>query len=103
MLARPQLYPFEGAALRLPGADIVAFAFGEVAGDTLVVHIEKIDHSVAGAGEVLCRDFAALMKSRHPQLLYENREDDAGDPGLRQAKQALCPCALLRKYNVRFD
>lgn len=103
VLARPQLYPFEGAALRLSGADIVAFAFGEVAGDTLVVHIEKIDHSVAGAGEVLCRDFAALMKSRHPQLLYENREDDAGDPGLRQAKQALCPCALLRKYNVRFD
>lgn len=96
-------YPFEGAALRVPGKGIVAFAFGEVCGDTLVVHIEKMDHTVNGAGEVICRDFAAYMKNRYPQLQYENREDDAGDEGLRQAKQALNPVALLKKYNVSFD
>lgn len=103
VLSAPDRYPFEGAALRVPGAGIVAFAFGEISGDTLIVHIEKIDHTVAGAGEVMCRDFAAMMRILHPGLMYENREDDAGDPGLRQAKQALNPCAMLRKFNVRFD
>lgn len=95
-------YPFEGVALRIPDKGIVAFAFGEVCGDTLVVHIEKMDHTINGAGEVICRDFAAYMKGKYPQLRYENREDDAGDEGLRQAKQALNPVALLKKYNVTF-
>ncbi|MDE5821302.1 MAG: phosphatidylglycerol lysyltransferase domain-containing protein [Paramuribaculum sp.] len=95
-------YPFEGVALRVPGKGIVAFAFGEVTGDTLVVHIEKMDHSINGAGEIICRDFAAYMKAKYPQLRYENREDDAGDEGLRQAKQALNPTCLLKKYNVYF-
>lgn len=103
LLNNPGRYPFEGAALTIPGAGVVAFAFGEVCGDTLVVHIEKINHNIAGAGEVMCRDYAAMMKARHPELMYENREDDAGDPGLRQAKEALHPCAMLRKFNVRFD
>ena len=95
-------YPFEGALLKVPGRGVAAFALGEIAGDTLVVHIEKIDHSVAGAGEMICREFAAMMAAAHPQLRYENREDDANDPGLRQAKQSLNPCALLRKFNVCF-
>ncbi|MDE6460580.1 MAG: phosphatidylglycerol lysyltransferase domain-containing protein [Paramuribaculum sp.] len=102
VLAQPDKYPFEGVALRVPGKGIVAFAFGEVTGDTLVVHIEKMDHTINGAGEVICRDFAAYMKSKYPQLRYENREDDAGDEGLRQAKQALHPAFLLKKYNVTF-
>ncbi|MDE6049070.1 MAG: phosphatidylglycerol lysyltransferase domain-containing protein [Paramuribaculum sp.] len=102
VLSRLDKYPFEGVALRVPGKGIVAFAFGEVCGDTLVVHIEKMDHSVNGAGEVICRDFAAYMKGKYPQLRYENREDDAGDEGLRQAKQALNPVNLLKKYNVYF-
>lgn len=96
-------YPFEGMLLRVPARGVVAFAIGEVKGDTLVVHIEKMDHSVTGAGEVVCRDFAAMMKARYPHLRYENREDDAGDEGLRQAKLSLHPCALLSKYNVYFD
>lgn len=103
VLEHAEKYPFEGAALRVPGKGIVAFAFGEVVGDTLVVHIEKMDHSVNGAGEVICRDFAAYMKAKYPQLRYENREDDAGDEGLRQAKQALNPAYLLKKYNVTFE
>lgn len=96
-------YPFEGMLLRVPGKGVVAFAVGEVTGDTLVEHIEKMDHSVTGAGETICRDFAAMMRGRHPQLRYINREDDAGDEGLRQAKLSLHPCSLLGKYNVYFD
>lgn len=102
VLAHLGSYPFEGMIVSVPGRGPVAFTVGEVIGDTLYAHIEKMDHEVTGAGEIVCRDFAAMMLARHPALRYENREDDAGDPGLRQAKQALNPLQLLRKYNVTF-
>ena len=93
-------YPFEGGLLSVPGKGVVAFTAGEVVADTLHVHIEKMDHEVAGAGETICRNFAAMMLERHPQLVYENREDDSGDLGLRKGKQSYHPTALLMKYNL---
>lgn len=78
------------------------FTAAEIIGDTLIIHIEKMDHEVAGAGETINKLFAAEMLHRHPQLRYINREDDAGDPGLRYAKESYHPLRLLRKFNVRF-
>lgn len=94
------LYPFEGAVLRGAGGRIVAFTIGEVSGDTLIVHVEKMDHTVSGAGEAVNCYFARYMLDRHPELVYINREDDSGDPGLRFAKESYHPAFLLRKYNV---
>lgn len=95
-------YPFEGAVLRDESGAVVAFTAAEVIGDTLVIHIEKMDHEVAGAGETINKLFAAEMLHRHPGLRYINREDDAGDLGLRYAKESYHPLRLLRKFNVRF-
>lgn len=92
-------YPFEGAVLRLGGGRIVAFALGEILGDTLYVHVEKMDHSVAGAGEAVNRLFASMMVRKYG-IGYINREDDAGDEGLRRAKMAYSPICVLEKYNV---
>ncbi len=94
-------YHFEGAVLRDGNGDIVAFTAAEIAGDTLIVHIEKMLHTVAGAGEAINHLFAKSMLSKHPGLRYVNREDDAGDPGLRYAKESYHPAFKLRKYNVR--
>ena len=94
-------YPFEGAVLRLASGEISAFAVGEVIADTLYVHIEKIDHTVPGAGAAIGHLFAAYMLERHPGLRYCNREEDCGDPGLREAKMQYHPLTQLRKYNVR--
>lgn len=96
-------YPFEGAVLTTPGHGIVAFAIGEVIGDTLYVHIEKMDHTVAGAGEAINKMFAARMISLHPNICYINREEAAGDPGLRKAKDSYHPAMLLGKYNVEME
>lgn len=93
-------YPFEGAVLRDGSGRIVAFTMGELIGDTLFTHIEKMDHTVAGAGETVNKLFAAMMTERHPDLRYINREEDAGDPGLRQAKMSYNPAIVLKKYDV---
>ncbi len=94
-------YPFYGAVLRGNTGEIVSFTIGEVIGDTLFVHIEKTRHDIEGAGETICQLFARYMKERCPALRYINREDDAGDPGLRQSKLSYHPCRILRKYNIR--
>ncbi len=93
-------YPFEGLVLSVPGNGIVAFGIGEVIGDTVFEHIEKMNHEVAGAGEMMCREFAAMIRERHPEVKYVNREEDAGDPGLRYAKEQLHPVKMLRKFDV---
>lgn len=101
VLCRLDLYRFEGALLRpAPGAQPVAFTVGEVAGDTLYAHIEKMDHSVNGSGETISSSFCSMMRERYPALRYVNREDAAGDPGLKRAKEAYQPLMLLPKYNV---
>lgn len=93
-------YPFEGAVLRLsPDGPIAAFTIGEVIGDTLYLHIEKMDHEIAGSGETVNKLFADEMLRRHG-ISYINREEDCGDPGLRQAKLSYNPVAILRKQNV---
>lgn len=95
-------YPFEGGVLITPAHGIVAFTVGEVAGDTLHVHIEKMDHSVSGAGETINKLFAAEMLRRHPSIAFINRQDAAGDAGLVRAKDSYRPVALLKKYNIVF-
>ncbi len=93
-------YGFTGVVLKVPGRGIVAFSVGEVIGDTLYVHIEKMAHDVAGAGETVNKLFASCMLGTVPHLRYINREEAVGDPGLRNAKESYHPCMLLGKYNV---
>ncbi len=95
-------YPFEGGVLRSAPGQIVAFTLGEVIGDTLYVHIEKMCHDVAGAGETINKCFAEEMHRRHADLVWVNREEDVGDEGLRKAKESYCPAMKLRKYNLVF-
>ncbi|MDE6556810.1 MAG: phosphatidylglycerol lysyltransferase domain-containing protein [Duncaniella sp.] len=100
VLDHPEVYGFEGAVLSTPEHGIVGFTMGEVIGDTLYTHIEKMNHDLNGAGETVNKLFAEMMTNRHPGLIYINREEDVGDPGLRHAKESYHPCALLAKYNV---
>ncbi|MCM1518865.1 MAG: phosphatidylglycerol lysyltransferase domain-containing protein [Pseudoflavonifractor sp.] len=94
-------YGFEGALLRDNTHAVVAFTIGEVIGDTLYVHIEKMTHEVAGAGETINKLFAAEMVDRYG-VCHINREEDVGDVGLRKAKMSYHPEKLLKKYNMHF-
>ena len=95
-----QLPGFEGASLDDGRGNIVAFTVGEVIGDTLYVHIEKMNHEVSGAGTAVFHLFVKAMMEKYPELRYCNREEDVGDEGLRQAKLSYHPSDVLQKYDL---
>ena len=94
------LYGFIGGAVWVEDR-IVAMALGEKQGDTLYVHIEKADIRYHGAYQMIVREFSKYACT--DEIRYINREDDAGDEGLRKSKLAWRPCGLLDKYLVHID
>ena len=100
VLTAQESLPVSGGVLTVEGA-VVGFAVGEVIGDTLYVHIEKADIRYGGVYQLLVREYAAHTAA--PGLLYINREDDAGDPGLRQSKLAYHPCGMVDKYSITVE
>lgn len=81
---------------------VVAFTVGEIKGDTLHTHVEKADHNVSGAGETVAHLFCKEMKELCPALAIVNRQDCAGDSGLRLSKESWRPLRLLPKFNVTY-
>ncbi|MBQ7822112.1 MAG: DUF2156 domain-containing protein [Clostridia bacterium] len=90
------LYGFETLVLYADGK-VAAFAMGERVGDTLYEHIEKADASIRGSFQMIASGFARTFIDG---VTYVNREDDAGDEGLRKSKLSYHPCTLLEKYTV---
>ena len=59
---------------------LLAISLGEVCGNTLVCHIEKGLPQYEGVYPTMVQSFAAAHSGG---LTWINREDDAGDKGLR--------------------
>lgn len=97
LLANWTLYGQSGLLLYV-GDEAVAFAIGEVVADTLYVHVEKADNRYRGAYQMIVNGFAAAQMDKG--IVYVNREEDAGDAGVRTAKLAYHPHELLRKHIV---
>lgn len=93
--------PMIGGMLHI-GSKVVAYTIGDIKNDTLFIHIEKADRLIPGSYESINKYFAVDITSNYPQVQFINREDDAGDPGLRKAKLSYHPSALIRKFNIRF-
>ena len=91
------LYGFLGGAVWV-GDQIVSIALGERVGDTLYVHIEKGDTDFHGSYPMIVREFSRFAAG--DGVIYINREDDAGDEGLRRSKLSYKPCDMLKKYLV---
>lgn len=93
--------PLIGGVVRVNG-NVEAFTIGDIKGDTLFVHIEKANRKIEGIYEVINKRFAEDILSRYPDIKYINREDDAGEEGLRKAKLSYHPITILKKFNVIF-
>ena len=81
------------------GGGVRAFALGErLNRETAVCHFEKADPFMEGLSQLVNREFARLLFN---DCRYINREQDLGEPGLRNAKLSYHPVELVRKYRVR--
>ncbi len=83
-----------GGVIRVDNA-IIALTIASYINDTVVdVHVEKADVNYEGAYAIINNEFA---KSLPETVLYLNREEDLGIPGLRKAKESYHPDKLLEK------
>lgn len=77
----------------------VAYALGEAVqqGKSYVIHFEKADNQYKGIYQLVFNDYAQELRKKHELI---NREQDLGDPGLRQAKETYRPVGFVKKYQV---
>lgn len=86
-----------GGAIRYDGK-IQAFSFGKkINEDTAVLHVEKAVLGERGLYQAMCKEFASHAWD---DVIYLNREEDMGLPGLRKAKEDMHPEIMWKKYNV---
>ena len=63
--------------------------------DVFVIQIEKADHNIPGAYQMINQQFA---QRNCADVKYINREEDLGLEGLRKAKRSYYPEFLVKKY-----
>lgn len=85
----------EGIVISVEGV-VKAFALGERLNlETAVCHFEKADPFMEGLAQLVNREFATRLFT---DCRYINREQDLGEPGLRNAKLSYHPVELVKKY-----
>ena len=94
------------AALDLYGRIVYAdgapagYSLGEpcARGQSFVVHYEKALPDVKGLSQFINLEFAASLPATYEWI---NREQDVGEPGLRQAKLTYRPSGFVKKFRAR--
>lgn len=88
----------EGGVLR-DGDRLLGFTMGDrLNSDSYDVHFEKALGEVQGAYAMVNREFARMIRERHPEVRFLNREEDMGIEGLRKAKLSYYPDEMVEKY-----
>jgi len=76
-----------------------AFTVGEQLNDnTAVIHLEKANPEIRGLYAAINQ---AFLKHAWQEIPWVNREQDLGEPGLRQAKLSYQPHHLEEKFTLR--
>jgi hypothetical protein len=96
-LTQADVLGLKGVVVTVEGT-VRAFALGErLNRETAVCHFEKADHFMEGLSQLVNREFARLLFT---DCRYINREQDLGEPGLRNAKLSYHPVELVKKFRV---
>ncbi|WP_319476388.1 DUF2156 domain-containing protein [Marispirochaeta aestuarii] len=79
-----------------------AYVLGEpiARGKGFVVHFEKAIGNYKGIYQFINKAFASILPH---SISFINREQDLGDPGLRQAKMTYRPTGFVKKFRVYID
>jgi len=77
----------------------VAYVLGEelAGGASFVIHFEKAVRGYKGLYQFINQSFAAILPEVYQTI---NREQDLGEPGLRQAKLSYNPAGFIEKFKV---
>jgi len=77
-----------------------AYSLGEenALGRSFILQFEKAVPGYKGLYQFVNQCFAAILPDKYATI---NREQDLGDPGLRQAKESYRPIGFVRKYTAR--
>jgi hypothetical protein len=98
LLRHYQNLPVTGATITVDGR-IEAFAIGsQLNQDTALVIAEKANSEIRGLYQAMNQMFCENTLSAYA---WVNREQDAGDVGLRRAKLSYYPHHMVAKYRVR--
>lgn len=98
MFANYDTLGFIGGLLYQNGRPVAFTAGTKLDKEVFDVHFEKASPGVEGAYTMVNREFARLVCSENPEIMYFNREEDMGLEGLRKAKESYHPDILLMKY-----
>ena len=78
---------------------VEAFSLAELLNrETAVIHLEKANPEIPGLYPMINQQFCEKSWSR---VLWINREQDLGEPGLRKAKESYFPDHLVDKFRIR--
>ena len=88
----------QGLLVRVDGRPSAFSIFDRLNSTTAVVLFERARRSVKGLYQVINRETARVIAAQGFALI--NREEDLGDPGLRQAKLSYRPSRLEMKYTL---
>jgi len=89
-----------GSVLLIHGK-VEAFTLGELLNqETAVVHIEKANTEIRGLYAMINQQFCEREWQHVP---FVNREQDLGEPGLRQAKLSYSPDHFVEKFRIRLS
>jgi len=87
----------EGVVVLVAG-EVKAFALGERLNTTTsVCHFQKADPFLEGLYQLVDREFNRRLFT---DCTYVNREQDLGEPNLRQSKLSYHPAELVKKYRI---
>ena len=98
-LERWEDFPFMGALLQADGKTIGYTVAEELDGKTIDIRFEKAFNEYSGSYQALNQLFLERQGSKYA---FVNREEDMGNPGLRNAKMSYHPVAFVKKYSVEF-
>ena len=97
-LERMEELELSGGVVLIDGK-VAAYCLGErLDNNTFVVHFEKARPGIEGLAQLLSRDYCAKTIRN---FKFVNREQDLGDPGLRQAKRGYNPVHMAEKFTLK--
>lgn len=92
-----QVLKLQGGVILVDGR-VEAFSLGELLNrETAVIHVEKANPDLRGLYAVINQRFCQHTWAGVPCI---NREQDLGEPGLRQAKLSYHPHRLVEKFSL---